>query len=232
MKQQYKQLQPHNQCEQTAVIRQETTYKPATFSELAKNRIIKRHGMTEQEWAVYDAAVSIGLLTLRTAYPTQTRSYDEQEHDRLTALWLEIFVDVKPNILHDAIMFFIANDRKGFFPPPGLIMECVEEVIKKRDWKKTEEFIYNNSLSDKERKEREKNGANCSNCRFCEHREIPDILDRSKIEMGLFCQNPKSYKYEGDYGHGTEASIICSHYKPHEIPKQKNIESEVDLIER
>jgi hypothetical protein len=32
--------------------------------------------------------------------------------------------------------------------------------------------------------------------------------------MGLFCQNPDSYKYEGDYGWGTAASILCEFYEP------------------
>ena len=47
--------------------------EPPTFEELTKNRMIAKHGMSEQEWAVYDAEVSIGLLTLRTAFPTQSR---------------------------------------------------------------------------------------------------------------------------------------------------------------
>ena len=100
---------------------------------MAKNRIISKYGMTEQEWAIYDAALSIGLLTLRTAFPTQTRNYSDKEHDMLTALWLEMFAEVKPDILQEAIMRFIAKDRKGFFPAPGMVMGFVEDIIKERE---------------------------------------------------------------------------------------------------
>ena len=76
---------------------------------------MSQSGMTEQEWVVYDAEVSISLLTLRTAFPTQARSYSDREHDVLTALWLEIFAETKPAMLREAIMRFITTDRKASY---------------------------------------------------------------------------------------------------------------------
>jgi len=80
-----------------------------TFAELAKNQLMHKYGMTAQEWAIYDATISIGILKLRTAFPTQTRNYSDKEHDMLIALWLEIFIAIKPGIFHEAIMLFVLS---------------------------------------------------------------------------------------------------------------------------
>ena len=213
MKQQHNQLQPHNPNEQTALVTQDTAYQPPTFSGLAKNRVISKYGMTEQEWAIYDAALSIGLLTLRTAFPTQTRNYSDREHDMLAALWLEIFAEVNPEILREAIMRFISTDRKGFFPAPGQIMGFVEDIQKEREWQETERRMKEHAVYLREIQRRVNNGENCSTCKFCVRREVTDKWNSRKTEMGLFCQNPESYKYEGDYGYGTAASILCDYYE-------------------
>jgi len=224
MKQRHEQQQI-NQTEQTAIIRQENAQP--TFAGLAKNRIINKHGMTEQEWAVYDAAVSIGLFTLRTAFPTQARNYNDKEHDMLIALWLEIFAEISPDILHEAIMRFVSTDRKGFFPSPGQVMGLVEDIIKEREWRETEKRIAEHAAYMREIKKRVDNGENCSTCRFCDCREVKDKWDSRKKETGLFCQHPESHKYEGEYGYGTAASILCEYYEP----KNENNENEVNLIE-
>jgi len=231
MKQQYEQQDNQYSSEQTAIIRQEPAQQ--TCAGLAKNRVISKYGMTEQEWAIYDAAVSIGLLTLRTAFPTQARNYSDREHDMLTAVWLEMFAEVKPDVLHEAIMRFIATDRKGFFPPPGLVMGCVEDIQREREWQETEKRMKEHAVYLREIQRRIDNGENCSTCKFCVHREVKDKWDSRKTEMGLFCQNPESYKYEGDYGYGTAASILCDYYEPRPQLQEKNeTESEADLIER
>jgi hypothetical protein len=216
--------QQPNPDKQNALIRHEST-NISTFAELAKNRIMSKHGMIEQEWIVYDAAVSIGLLTLRTAFPTQARNYNDREHDMLIALWLEIFAETAPDIFHEAIMRFVATDRKGFFPSPGQVMGFAEDIIKEREWKETEAQLERHAEYLRAIQKRIDNGENCSTCRFCECREKTDIWDSRKKETGLFCQNPESYKYEGDYGWGTAASIICEHYEP----KTENNESEVEI---
>ena len=95
------------------------TNSQPTLTELAKIRIMNRCGITEQEWVIYDAEISVGLLTLRTAFPTQTRNYSDKEHDMLMALWLEIFVALEPGIINEAILRFIATTAKGFSLPPG-----------------------------------------------------------------------------------------------------------------
>ena len=215
MKQQYNQQQDNkNPNEQTALVRQEPAYQQPTLAGLAKNRIMGKFGITEQAWAIYDAEVSIGLLTLRTAFPTQARNYSDREHDMLMALWLEIFAEVEPGTLREAIMRFISTDRKGFFPAPGQIMGIVEEIIDERKKQEEAERTERHYAYLREMQRRIDGGENCSTCRFCEHREVKDRWLTQKNEIGLFCRNPESYKYEGDYGYGTAASILCEYYQP------------------
>jgi hypothetical protein len=225
MKQQFNPTQP-NQNGQTALVQHEPTQlsnAPPTLAGLAKNRIMNNVGMTEQEWAIYDAEVSIGLLTLRTAFPTQARNYSDREHDVLIALWLDIFAEIEPGLLREAIMRFISTDRKGFFPAPGQIMGCAEEIQVERERQAAAERIEAHRVYLRELQKRIDNGENCSTCRFCVCREVADIWDSRKKEMGLFCQNPESYKFEGEYGYGTAASILCEYYEP----KNENNENEV-----
>ena len=180
---------------------------------LAKNRIMSKCGITEQEWAIYDAEVSVGLLTLRTAFPTQTRSYSDREYDMLMALWLEIFVEIEPSIFHEAILRFVTADRKGFFPSPGQIMGIIVDIQAERERRVAAERSKTHAIYLQAIQQRIDNGENCSSCLFCEHREAPQKWGSSKTEVKLFCQNPESYKYEGQYGYGTAASILCEHYK-------------------
>ena len=170
-------------------------------------------GITEQEWAVYDAELSIGLLTLRTAFPTQTRNYTDREHDMLTALWLEMFVEIEPGLIHEAIMRFIAADRKGFFPSPGQIMGHIVDIQAERERQAAHERMAQHAAELQEIQKRIDNGENCSTCRSCEHKEVPPKWGSTQTEVRLFCHNPNSYKYVGHYGHGTAASILCEHYE-------------------
>ena len=188
-----------------------------TLAGLAKNRIMSRCGITEQEWAIYDAEISVGLLTLRTAFPTQTRNYSDREHDMMMALWLEIFVAIETGIFHEAILRFVTADRKGFFPSPGQIMGIIVDIQAERERQAAEERSKAHAMYLKEIQKRIDNGENCSTCQFCEHREVPQKWGSSKTEMRLFCQNPNSYKYEGTFGYGTAATILCEHYKKKEV---------------
>ena len=58
---------------------------------------------------------------------------------------------------------------------------------------------------------------------FLNHTIIADKttqhLDRgsNKTEVRLFCQNPESYKYEGQNRYGTAATILCEHYEKTEV---------------
>ena len=176
----------------------------STFAELAQNQLMHKYGMTAQAWAIYDAEISIGLLKLRTAFPSQTRNYSDREHDMLMALWLEIFIAIESGIFHEAIMRFVATDRKGFFPSPGQVMGIVEDIQAERERQATEERIKTHAAYLRQIQQRVGNGENCSTCKFCEHRNT---------EGQLFCQNPDSFKYEGQYGHGTRANFLCEHYK-------------------
>ena len=174
---------------------------------------MSRCGITEQEWAAYDAEISIGLLTLRTAFPTQTRSYSDREYDMLTALWLETFVEVEPGIIHDAILHFVNTDRKGFFPSPGQIMGNVVDIQAQRERQAAEDRSKAHAEYLWQMQQRIDNGENCSTCLFCEHRKMPPKWDGNETKVRLFCQNPDSYKHEGRHGHGTAATILCEYYK-------------------
>jgi len=185
-----------------------------TLAGLAKNRIMNKCGITHQEWAIYDAEISIGLLTLRTAFPTQTRNYSEREHDMLMALWLEVFFAIEPGLLNEAIMRFIAADRKGFFPSPGQIMGIVVDIQAERERQAAEERSKAHAAYLHQLQQRIDNGENCSTCLFCEHRQAPQNWGRYKNEVRLFCQNPNSFKYEGQYRHGTSARLVCELYEP------------------
>jgi len=189
--------------------------EPPTLAGLAKNRIMSRCGITEQEWAIYDAEISVGLLTLRTAFPTQTRNYSDKEHDMLTALWLEIFVSIEPGILNEAIMRFVTADRKGFFPSPGQIMGVIVDIQAEHERQTAEERTKEHALYLQQIQRRIDNGENCSTCLFCEHRKAPTLYvsEGNETKIRLFCQNPKSYKYEGHHGYGTAASILCEYYE-------------------
>jgi len=184
-----------------------------TFAELAKNQLMHRYGITAQEWAIYDAEVSVGLLKLRTAFPIQTRNYSDKEHDMLISLWLEIFVAIEPGIFHEAIMHFVAADRKGFFPSPGQIMGIIEDIQTERERQATEERIKAHAAYLRQMQQRVDSGENCSTCKFCVHRDTPQKWGSAKTEVQLYCQNPDSFKYEGQYGHGTVATILCEHYE-------------------
>ena len=208
MQQPNKQLQPMHQ--QTEIAQ---TNALTSLAKVAKNRIMAKFGMTEQAWAIYEAEISIGLLTLRTAFPTQARNYSDREHDMISALWLEIFAEEEPGIFREAIMRFISTERKGFFPAPGQIMGIVEEIIAEREKQAETERIEQHYAYLRQFQQRIDNGENCSTCRFCEHREVEDIWDKAK-KMGLFCQHPESDKYEGEHGYGTAASILCDYYEP------------------
>ena len=166
----------------------------------------------------YELFIAAELYTLRMAYPVQARKFTEREVSRTNELWTEIFTGVDLRLLHKAIIRFITTDRKAFFPSPGQIIGILEDII-------TEEKAEQNRIAAEkhwakvaEMDRRIAQGENCSTCRFCEHRQVkagyfdgpPPGSDTTK----LFCQNPKSYKYEDESGYGTAATILCEYYEP------------------
>ena len=189
----------------------------STYTQLAKtkNRIMSKYGITENEWNIYDAELSVGLLKLRIAFPTQTRNYSAKEHDMLMALWFEMFVGVEKGMLNDAIMRFIRSDRQGYFPSPGQIIGIIANMQAENEQKEKQERYENHIAELRQRQQRIDNGENCSTCQFCEHRDVTSKRDSDKTEAKLFCKNPNSYQYDGKYGdaYGTSATILCEHYE-------------------
>jgi len=160
-----------------------------------------KHGMTEQQWAIYDAEISVGLLKLRTAYPTQARNYSANEHEMLMIVWLEAFAGLRAGVFCEAVAQFIATDRKGFFPSPGQIMGIAVQIETEQAKQREDEQTKRLAAYCGEMQRRVDGGLNCASCRFGESRGAR-----------LFCQNPESYKYEGRHGYGTTAEILCEHY--------------------
>ena len=206
-------MQQLTQYKQTDLVQR--SQEPASLASLTKKRMMSKYGITEQEWAVYDAEMSMGLLTLRTAFPTQSRNYNDREHDMLMALWLEIFVEIERGILNEAIVRFVTSDRKGFFPSPGQIVGIIEDIQAERKAQIEAERSRKHYEYLRQIQQRIDNGENCSTCRFCEKRMEKSILTKQTVE-NLYCQNPNSYKYESEYGWGTAASIVCDFYEPKE----------------
>lgn len=194
------------------------------------------NAVTEKQRKEQEALIKIELAVLRTAYPTQARNFSAAEVQATTNLWFEIFAKVPAQLLHEAIKRFIINDRKGFFPTPGQIIGFIEQIVVKHEAAQKEQEMLENQQRWRERDRRVKIGENCSTCRFCDHRwEKPEYGDknyekyqkyRRNFQEGeaekymtekLYCQNPDSYKYEGEYGHGTVSTILCDLYEP-ELP--------------
>jgi hypothetical protein len=97
--------------------------------ETVKNKIMQYTSMTEQQWKDHKIAVTASLFKLRTAFPTQSSKHSELEAEMLTALWLEVFAEINPEMLETAVNLYIKSDRKGFFPSPGQVMGIVEDII-------------------------------------------------------------------------------------------------------
>jgi hypothetical protein len=168
----------------------------------------------------YELFIAAELYTLRMAYPVQARKFTEREVSRTNELWAEIFAGADLRQLHKAIIRFIATDRKAFFPSPGQIIGVLEDIAKEEEAEERHKATEAHWARVAEQERRVAMGENCATCRFCEHRQVQagrfdgGEKDADGYISKLFCQNPNSYKYEGEYGHGTAASILCEHYKP------------------
>jgi len=115
------------QSKTTPSIKQEQTMTNA-----AKGQILKSGLMDERQLAQYSAAVAVSIFKLRTAFHTQARNFRESEIDALNALWLETFSNFRPEDIQEAVLRFIKDDRKGFFPSPGQVEGFVEQIVKER----------------------------------------------------------------------------------------------------
>ena len=184
-------------------------------------------GLTEKQRHQHNALIAAELFKLRTAYPAQARNFKDEEVSAINALWQEVFAGVAPVVLHEAVRRFIITDRKAFFPSPGQIVGFVEQIMAEQKAEETRIAYEEHIAQLREHQNRIKNGENCSTCRFCVCREKEKTWNTRESEMGLFCQNPESYKFEGEHGYGTVADILCEFYEP----KIENNESEVDSVE-
>lgn len=184
------------------------------FLDMTKNTLMSKHGMTEQEWALLDAEVSISLMHAKAGYFNQCRNLSDSEYDMLAATWLEMFAPIERGILHEAVMRFIRADFKGFFPTPGQVMGFVEEILEERRRKARTEAFERECERLEAHNRRVQNGENCSTCQYCQARtEMVGSPIDPREETRLFCQNPDSYKFEGNFGYGTAATILCGLYK-------------------
>lgn len=170
----------------------------------------------------YELFIAAELFTLRMAYPVQARKFTEREVGRTNELWAEIFAGVDLKLLHQAIIRFIATDRKAFFPSPGQIIGVLEDIMAEEKAEQNRICTERHWARVAEMERRIANGENCSTCRFCDHRQVQAKRgifgnhSHGSVDdvIKLFCQNPSSYKYEGKYGYGTAATILCEFYEP------------------
>ena len=165
----------------------------------------------------YELFIAAELYTLRMAYPVQARNFTEREVGRTNELWAEIFAGVELRLLHKAIIRFIATDRNAFFPSPGQIIGVLEDIIAEEEVEQKRVAAEKHWAEVAKIDQRIAQGENCSTCRFCEHRQVKagyfDGQSPGSKMTRLFCQKPESYKYEGQYGHGTAATILCEYYE-------------------
>ena len=207
----------------------------------------------------YELFIAAELYTLRVAYPVQARKFTEREVRRTNELWAEIFTGVDLELLHKAIIRFIATDHKAFFPSPGQIIRVLKDIMAEEEAERKRITAEKHWAKVAEIERRKARGENCSTCRFCEHRQVGvgsnglggpgsfsslknlsnpgnsngrgSFNHRSNFNQytprnnrtKLFCQNPESYKFEGQYGHGTAATILCEYYAPIAQPEGKQL---------
>ena len=147
--------------------------------------------------------ISNQLFVLQTAYPTVVRNYTQEEYQALRGLWYDIFKNVPEPLMKEAIKRFIINDRKGFFPSPGQIIGCIEQIVKEqREAEETRKLIEHQRKLWEHRRLVEA-GENCANCEFC----------RSETDTSrLFCTNPKSINYEARRGCGVTDTLRCEYF--------------------
>jgi hypothetical protein len=148
----------------------------------------------------------------------------------MNALWREIFLTVEPRLLHDAVVRFITNDRKSFFPSPGQIVGYVEQIIAEKTREQERIETERHWAKIRAYQERIANGEHCGTCKHCRQEFMtPSYCDENyekwqwarseeerfnlRIEK-LFCENPQSYNYEGEHRYGTARTKRCEHYKP------------------
>jgi hypothetical protein len=172
---------------------------PMPLTESAQRSITAKTGMSERQWANYYAVVSVELFKLRTAYPTQARNYSDRETDALTALWLEIFAGIELEVLHEAVVRFIAADRKAFFPSPGQVMGHVDEIHAEIEAEKRRVAHEQHMAELRETQRLIDAGERCENCVFVRYEEQKAGYGYppGTTKTVKFCTNPESY-YSGD----------------------------------
>lgn len=166
----------------------------------------------------YELFIAAELYTLRMAYPVQARKFSEREVRRTNELWAEIFAGADLRLLHKALIRFMATNRSGYFPSPGQVFGVLEDIAAEEAAEQKRIATERHWARVAAIERRIAQGENCATCCFCEHRKVktnkPDELMSNKDATGLFCQNPDSYKYEGQTGYGTAATILCEYYAP------------------
>lgn len=163
--------------------------------------------------AITPQKMSAQLLVLQTAFPAVVRNFDKYEFQALQSLWYDIFKNVPEDITREAIRRFIINDRKGFFPSPGQIVQYVEQIADEQETaRKEKEFV---EMVEAQRKAYEKErqliaaGETCANCRYCHSKTPPPIRYYAHIDVlfeektfppEYYCAKLESSRYEGNDG--------------------------------
>ncbi|GHU51683.1 hypothetical protein AGMMS49975_05900 [Clostridia bacterium] len=166
--------------------------------------------------------LSAQLMTLQTAFPTVVRNYEPLEFKAMQMLWYEIFKNVPEEIMREAIRRFIINDRKGFFPSPGQIVGCIEQIVKEEQDRRDEIATQEHLARLREYQRLVEIGENCGNCCHCRHEWVePSYADENYDKFlrcydeeekkqyyieKFYCENRDSHNYEDESEHKWETS--------------------------
>ncbi|MDR0936627.1 MAG: hypothetical protein LBM98_08110 [Oscillospiraceae bacterium] len=72
------------------------------------------------------------LKMFRAAYPAHAGKFSTKEAcEAHIALWSEVFAGVEPEVLREAVVIFIANNKTSFWPSPGQIGVEVKKLLRK-----------------------------------------------------------------------------------------------------
>jgi len=130
------------------------------------------------------------LVKLSLAYPSQLKNFNSDEIKIINELWNEIFIGVSPEILHEAVIRFIKEDRKGFFPAPGQIMGYVEEVIAEYEYKEACYLSEQQIKVMNEIKKLRDNGEDYSSCIYCT--QANECTHPNKTYGNIYCFDIKN----------------------------------------
>lgn len=176
----------------------------------SNNRSLWQQAQCDELQSIDDIDAQIAIL--QVSYPTVLRNYSEREIKALRQLWYSIFKNVPVPIMQEAIQRFIINDRKGFFPSPGQIVEYVEQITAERITNERKALREANLKKIEDDRKAIEQRIFCDNCKFCEYQpHLPYINENGErftvIDDEFFCYH--------DGKTAVSKTHRCEFFEPH-----------------